>query len=131
MGNKIKTNNYLPLFFLVFLGISMVSSIPYSQAEIGDTVLWESGEGKPVLKYIKGTMLSINETTDTVYIDYREYDLYGELTEQLDNISAGISWKSPNALVNYLDGGATYENITAADRTVVCVLFEKQRDKGH
>lgn len=123
LKNKMKVKIALILFIAMFGSFSTAYS---SQSTVGDTVLWEYGEGKPVLNYVKGTLLRFDNETDEAYIEYSEYDLHGNLDQYDNETLAGYFWKSPEELNLIISEGGHFENLTVAEKDVYCVVLVRE-----
>ncbi|MHA1777201.1 MAG: hypothetical protein ACTSWC_10530 [Promethearchaeota archaeon] len=88
----------------------------------GDIFWWELGNSKSTTSYIKITYKEIKN--NTVWIDYEEYDLVGELTAIITNKSAGFMWVDPEIFQEWENKNYEKQNITFLGTEFQCIIRE-------
>lgn len=105
---------------LTLLTLCYLISFSCSTDSTGMTVLWEYGNDSKRLQYAEATLLGYNNESN-VLIDFREYNLVGDETSEQLNITAGYYWKSSVELTNFINAGATVQNLNIAEKQVLTI----------
>ncbi len=103
-----------------FSGFSLHSSILLGHAQpVGEFGVWEFGKKNVIDGFIKANVTLVEN--NTVFLDYRQYDLIGELSFHLTNKTGGFLWKTFADLDEAVGDGHLIENITILDQTIETV----------